>query len=160
MESAVLFGVLRESFFLIAVFGLFFIIAILRGTQTIINAILALYLALLIALEFPFFDVFLTGTSKQTDAIVMVILFSAFALAAFFVFKRLMPTEYREQPMRNLGKKLLLSSLATVLVMAYSYNALPVTDIITPGSPVKDLFAPENRFFFWLIVPIIGLFFV
>ena len=42
----------------------------------------------------------------------------------------------------------------------YSYHALPVTDLITPGSPIQALFAPEQHFFWWLLIPLIAIFFV
>ncbi len=160
MGADAILGILKESIFFLAIFGTFFAVAVVRGVQTITNLILALYLGLLIALEFPYFDLFFNGNETKRDAIVMIVLFSIFSAAGFFLFRHLMPTDYREPPMRGLGKKLFLSAMATVLVMTYSYNVLPVTDLITPGSPIQALFAPENRFFFWLIVPLIGLYFV
>lgn len=44
--------------------------------------------------------------------------------------------------------------------MIFSFHALPVTDIITPGTHIQSLFAPAENFFRWLILPLISLFFV
>lgn len=160
MDLGTIFGVLQESLFLIAVFLLLLIFAMARGMQAIINLILGLYLALLLSLEFPYMDMFLSGDNKKSNAVIMLIIFALFTTAGVFLFKRLMPTDYREPPFTGIGKKLLYALLGTILIMAYSYNALPVTELITPGSPIQSLFAPQERFFWWLIIPILGLFFV
>jgi hypothetical protein len=57
-------------------------------------------------------------------------------------------------------KKILLACMATILVMIFSFHALPVTEIITPGTPIQSLFAPEQNFFWWLILPLVVLFFI
>ena len=44
-----------------------------------------------------------------------------------------------------------LAVSATALVMAFSYHALPVTELITPGSPIAYLFGSESSFFWWLL---------
>ncbi len=160
MDVDAILGILRESLFMIAVFGGFLIFGMLRGMQAIINVILALYLALLVSLKFPYFDAILTGSDDQTNAIIMIVIFLAFTIFGYFLFCRLMSTEYREPPFRRIGKKIIFAIAATVLVMAYSYHALPVTDIITPGSPIQALFAPEQNFFWWLVAPLVALLFV
>lgn len=160
MDLHTVVGILQESIFMILVFFGFFVYAMFRGRQSIINLILALYLALLISLKFPYYNYFLGSDDSATDAIVMLLMFGVFTLLALFLFHRLMPVGFEETAFQGLGKKLLFAALATILVMAFSYHALPVTDLITPGSPIQALFAPESRFFWWLILPLVGLFFV
>lgn len=160
MDTQGIVTLIHESVFLIAVFSFFLAIALLKGRYAIVNIIFALYLALIVSLKFPYFSFFLNGTSHASDAVVMIVIFAFFTIVGIFLFRRHIPGDDYEGAFQHFKKKLLLAIMATVLVMAYSYHALPVTDLITPGSPIQALFGPEQHFFWWLILPIIGLFFV
>jgi high-affinity Fe2+/Pb2+ permease len=161
MDTASFTAALQEYLFLLLVFGCFLVYAISAGRQSITNIILGLYFALLISIEFPFYNVILGSTSNEkTESILMLVVFAAFTLGGTILFARLMPREYSEKKFEGFWKKLLLACGATILVMAFSYHALPVTDLITPGSPIQYLFGSENSFFYWLIAPIVVLFIV
>lgn len=159
MDFTGLISILQESLFMVLVFVGFWIYAISAGRQSITNVILGLYFALLISIEFPYYDVITGNTDNtKTESIVMLIVFMLFTLCATILFARLMPREYSEGKFEGFGKKLLLACGATVLVMSFSYHALPVTEIITPGSPIQYLFGSESSFFYWLLVPLVVLF--
>jgi hypothetical protein len=159
MDTASLAVPVQEYLFLILVFVCFLIYAITAGRQSITNIILGLYFALLISIEFPFYSVILGSTSnQQTESVLMLIVFGIFTIGATILFARLMPREYSEKKFEGFWKKILLALGASVLVMAFSYHALPVTDLITPGTPVQYLFGSEGSFFYWLLLPIIILF--
>lgn len=159
MDTGALISMLHESLFVIVVFAIFLIYAFVRGRQSITNLILGLYLALLITLEFPYFDSILAQVnSPRNESFVMIGVFGLFALLATILFERLMPREYSEGTFEAAGKKLVFALAATMLVMAYSYHVLPVTEFVDPGSPIQSVFAPENRFFAWLVIPLIVLF--
>ena len=161
MELDVVLGFLKESLYLIIVFGLFLTLAFNKGRQTVTNVILGLYLALLISLEFPFYDALLQNTSSDvSESILRLSIFAIFTGLATLLFTRVLPREYSEGTFEGFGKKLLLVSGGTILVMIFSYHVLPVTDFITPGSPINYLFGSEETFFYWLLVPIVILFFV
>lgn len=160
IQDAVL--ILRESLYWIIVFSVFLIYAMVRGKQSLINLILGLYLALLISLKFPYYDAILGGaaTDGTMDSIIMIGLFTFFTLAATFLFSRLIPRDFDDTAFRGLWKKVVFAALASVLVMAFSYHVLPITDLITPGSPIQALFGPQDRFFWWLLAPLVVLFFL
>jgi hypothetical protein len=159
MDTASLLTFVQESLYLIIVFCSCLAYALFAGRQSITNLILGLYLALLISLEFPFYDVILSGTNnEQTKSILMLIVFGAFTIAATVLFSRILPREYSEKKFEAFGKKLLLAAAASVLIMAFSFHALPVTDIIHPGTPIQYLFGSEQSFFYWLLAPIAILF--
>lgn len=161
MDTATIIGLLQESLFMILVFVGFLIYAMVKGVQGIVNLILALYLALLISLKFPYYSHVLSESGDTaTDAVIMIIIFAVFTIFAALLFGRVMTTDFEEAAFQSFHKKIIFSLLATILVMAYSYHALPVTDIITPGSPIQSLFGPEKNFFWWLIAPLIGVFFL
>jgi len=160
MDTHVIVGLIQESLFMILVFSALLAIALMKGRYAIINIIFALYLALLVSLKFPYFSFFLGTESKATDAVVMIVIFLVFTILGIMLFRKHIPGDDFESTFQHFGTKALLALMATVLVMAYSYHALPVTDLITPGSPIQSLFAPEQNFFWWLMLPLITLFFV
>lgn len=160
MDTNSLASLLHESLYLILVFSFFIGVALMKGRYAIVNIIFALYLALLVSLKFPYFDFFLNAGSPRSNAVVMIVIFSIFTVLGIFLFRRHVPGDDYESAFQHFWTKVLLAGMATILVMAYSYQALPVTELFTPGSPIQKLFGPEDNFFWWLILPLITLFFV
>ena len=159
MDTDAAISLLKESAFVLGVFGFLLVYAFLRGRQAITNLILGLYLALLITLKFPYFDAILKNVADaRSKSMVMIGIFAVFTILATLLFSRLMPREYAEGKFEATGKKLAFALAGTILVMAYSYHALPVTEFIDPGSPIQSIFAPEKGFFLWLLVPLAILF--
>lgn len=159
MDTSAVFSFFHESVFMLIVFVVFFVFALSRGRQSVINLILGLYFALLISIEFPYLDTILSGASNpKTQSLLMIGIFLAFTIGATLLFKRLMPSEYKEKPHEALWKKILLAFAATSLVMAFSFHALPVTELITPGSPIQTLFSHAEYFFWWLLLPLVALY--
>jgi len=159
MDSTTILGVLQESTFVIAVFVGFFIYAILRGRHSLINLIVGLYFALLISIEFPYYEAILGGANAKSEAMLRIVVFSVFTIISTIILGRLLHQGDYDRGFRGLHRKFIYALAATVLVMTYSFHALPVTELIDPG-PIQALFAAESSFFFWLFVPIIILFFL
>ncbi|MEK7638861.1 MAG: hypothetical protein AAB388_01735 [Patescibacteria group bacterium] len=159
MDTAIILGFLSEIAYLLVVFGIMFTIAVFMGRQAIINLIIGLYLALLISLEFPYYEQLLGHlNSGESVAAAKLALFGLFTLITTWLSFRIMPDEFREKKIETLGKKFLLAGAATVLVMIFSFHVLPVTEFLTPGTPIQSLFAPEQSFFWWLLLPLAILF--
>lgn len=160
MDTAALISLLQESIFVILAFLAFFFYALIRGRQSITNLIFGLYLALLLTLTFPYFDqLFENLGSAHNEAFLMIGVFIFFTFLSTLLFTHIMPREYGETAFEGFGKKLLLALAGTILVVACSYYALPVAEIVNLGSPIQNLFADESRFFWWLIIPLIALMF-
>jgi hypothetical protein len=159
MNTADLLILLKESLFLVVTFSVFILYAMGKGRYALINVIFALYLALLVSLKFPYYEA-LTMGGENGVAISKILIFVIFFIIAIILFRRHIPGDDYEPAFHGLGKKILLATMATVLIMIFSFHALPVTEIITPGSPIQSLFAPQENFFWWLILPLIALFFV
>jgi hypothetical protein len=160
MDWNLVLNTLSELAYLLIVFGIMWFIAVFRGRQAIINLIFGLYLALLISIQFPYYDALLEGATESTSAIIKLGLFVLFAVFATWLFARVMPDEFQEGKMETMGKKILLASVATILVMIFSFNVLPVTEFLTPGTPIQSIFAPQEYFFSWLVLPLLVLFFI
>lgn len=161
MDTSFILNFTSEIAYFLVFFGIFLFLAIFKGRQAVINVIFSLYLALLLSLEFPFYESLLSGfTTSQGVASGQLVIFLLFTVAFYFLTKRLMPDEFREKKFESFGKKALLALSATILVMIFSFQVLPVTEFLTPGTPIQSLFAPEGYFFWWLLLPIIVLFFI
>jgi len=159
MDWGFLVDFLFEISYLLAVFLLFMVWATFKGRQAMINIIFGLYLALLILIEFPYTS-YLTDNlgGSVAQSLGQLILFSIFTILATWLFAHVMPDEFREKKFESYFKKMLLAGAASILVMAFSFQVLPVTDFLTPGTPLQTLFAPEGFFFWWLMIPLVILF--
>ncbi|MEM9336302.1 MAG: hypothetical protein AAGA35_00400 [Patescibacteria group bacterium] len=151
--------VLSESMYLILVFLFFFFYATFKGRQALIDLIFGLYLALLISIEFPYYEA-IFGGGAGSESLIRLVLFAVFTILATLLFHRIMPDEFEEKKLESLGKKILLAASATILVMIFSFHVLPVTEFITPGSPLNTLFGNAEYFFWWLIAPLVLLYLV
>ncbi len=161
MELSAVVSFVQETFYLLVVFAVFLFFAIKKGRQTVTNIILGLYLALLISIQFPFYDsIFNSTTTPQSEAAIMLVLFAFFTFVATMLYSRILPREYDETAMEGFGRKLMLAIGGTILVMTFSYHVLPVTEFIHPGSPINYLFGSAEYFFYWLLVPLFILFIV
>ena len=150
---------MQELTYLLIVFGVCLTYAVFRGRQALINLIMGLYFALLISLVFPYYSIFIPETSSAySGAVGRVVLFVIFALIATVLITRLMPEEYREKQFESFGKKIMLASAGTILVMAFSFHVLPVTELFTPSTPISILFASKDYFFWWLLAPMVFLY--
>jgi hydrogenase-4 membrane subunit HyfE len=161
MDTTSILHFVSESIYLISVFCIFLTIAIWKGRQTIINLICGLYFALLISSQFPYYDIVLKDLTESTViAAAKLVIFILFTFLSTWLFKRIMPEEYREGKFETFHKKILLACAATILVMLFSFSILPVTEFLTPGTPIQSIFAPTQFFFWWLLLPLAVLFFV
>ncbi|HEY0964731.1 MAG TPA: hypothetical protein VGE31_02965 [Candidatus Paceibacterota bacterium] len=159
MDTAFVLNFLSETAYLLIVFGVLLMYAIGRGRQAIINLIFGLYLALLITLEFPYYDHMLGGLSTpQMVSAGKLGFFAVITVILTWLCSRIMPDEFRERKFESLPKKIIHAASATILIMIFSFQVLPVTDFLVPGTPVQSLFAPEAYFFWWLMLPLAILF--
>ena len=150
-----------EFAYLLGIFALFLVFAIFKGRQAVMNVTIGLYLALLISLHFPGYD-WLFSSLESTSAIAggTLAFFAVLTLFTTALCYRIMPDEFREHRFESLGKKILLVTGATLLVMIFSFHVLPVTEFLTPGTPLQSLFGPKEFFFWWLLAPLVILYIV
>jgi hypothetical protein len=160
MDTSYFLSILQELTYLLVVFGTCLTYAIFRGRQALINLITGLYLALLISLVFPYYSIFIPATtSAYSGAIGRMVIFAIFTLLATILITRLMPEEYREKKFESFGKKVMLATAGTILIMAFSFHVLPVTELLNPSTPISYLFAAKDYFFWWLLAPLVFLYF-
>lgn len=162
MDVHTILSIAKEFLVLILVFAVLFGYAIIRGKRALASLILGLYLALLISLKFPYYEAIynLTTRGGNTVSILTIIIFVVFTGISAILCEHLLWHDYEESRFEGISKKIILAILGTILVIAFSYHVLPVTHIIDPGSAISTLFAPPQYFFWFLIIPLVGLFFV
>lgn len=163
MDFQAALSLIREFLVLILIFSALLAYAIVRGRRALLALILGLYTALLLSLKFPYYEQLFALTAREgnTDAILTIVLFAVFTGASAFLFERLLSVNTNEEsPFEGIGKKGLLALLGTVLVIGYCYHVLPVATLIDPSARIDMLFAPEQYFFWLLIAPLVGLFFI
>ncbi len=156
MDTSTIIATIQEFAFVLGTFGFFVLYAIVRGRQATINLILGLYLALLISMVFPYYQT-LVG-EDDSSAWLAIGIFSVFTLIGTFLITRLMPDEYREKKFETFHKKLMLAIGGTILILVFSFNILPVGDIIDVRTPFQSLFSSSEFFFWWLLVPFVFLY--
>lgn len=161
MDLGYILDFIYEFAYFLGVFGFFLVFAIFKGRQATINITFGLYLALLISIEFPNYDLlFSTIESPKTVALAKLGFFAFITLFTTMLCYRVMPSEFRENRFESMGKKIILALSATVLVMIFSFQVLPISELLTPGTPIQSLFGPEQYFFWWLLVPMVILYIV
>lgn len=154
-------AVLYESLYAIIAFGLFLSYATFKGRQAAMNLILGLYLALLLSMQFPYFNSLATSAGSATSqSIIQIGIFMVFTVAATALFGRLMPDEFLEKTFESFGKKILIAFVATVLLLAFTYQVLPIGELIDTSTPLQSLFSNSEYFFWWLLLPLVVLFFI
>lgn len=150
---------LQEFLFFFVILGGFIFYSVFKGRQAVINLITGLYLALLISLEFPYYKTFLAqATTVHSQAIGKLLLFAIFTIITTLIMSRVMPDEFRENKFESLPKKIMLAVAGTILIMVFSFQVLPVTEFLTPGTTIQSFFAPAQYFFWWLLVPFVVLY--
>ena len=135
MDLPYILNFISEIAYLLVVFGLFFLFAVLKGRQAIMNVTVGLYLALLISLEFPGYDTLFSNLSSiQAMAAAKLSFFLFITLFTTALFFRIMPEEFQEERFESIGKKLLLTTGATILVMIFSFHVTPIAELMSPGT--------------------------
>lgn len=150
-------ALLSEFAFVLIVFFGFLIYTMSRGRQATINLILGLYFALLISYTFPYYTALIGESSAETSSIVRIGLFVGFTFLSTVLFARLSYSGTKEAFFAGFPRKMAYALAATVLVLNFSFNTLPITEFIDPG-PIQGFFDSAQAFFWWLFVPVVVLF--
>jgi len=159
MDWVFVLDFIYEISYLLGVWLAFFMWATSVGRQAMINLIFGLYLALLLFEYFPYTNYLIENLGGSlAQATGQLVIFGIFAFLMTMLATRVMPVEFQEKTLESLPKKFILSGAASVLVLVFSFQVLPVTEFLTPGTPLQSIFGPEEYFFWWLLSPLAVLF--
>ncbi len=138
----------------ILLFTAFFAVGLIKGRQTVANALIGLWLAWPVWLAVRVH----LSPELQTTTWFVLLLFIGITAATTWLTRRIMPDEFKEKTFESTGKKLLLAGGATVLVLVITFVVLDVTDSIPGGEGVAIWFAPNTHSIWWLILVYLALF--
>lgn len=161
MDFATALHYVQSALMPLVTFAAALLFTMIRGRRATTSLILGLYFALIISLKFPYYERIYAFTGQLvSNTVVAIILFAVFTLLSALLMNRLLFYRIDEGLFSSFGKKLILAISALVLILLYSYHVLPITKLIDPGTSANYLFASSDYFFWWLIAPLVGLFFI
>lgn len=131
---------------LIAAFAFYF------GRNRLMPLVAAIYAAVPLYLFFPF------DTPLLDDPYIATALYLLFVFLALIAFSGL--SAFMASGDRSLIRVLGLSVLVAGAFLAIGIHILPLEQIYTFNAATKALFASNQSFFWWLLAPLVGLFFL
>ena len=138
------------SFILIAFLVLFF--ALYFGRDRLAPLVASLYAALALYTAFPYMATL--GGSPYLEIGLYIIL----AILGFTVFSGL--SYFMAAHSGGIFSEVIMSVLIAGFILAISMHTLPVKDIYTFSAATQALFDSSQAFFWWLVAPLAGLFFL
>jgi hypothetical protein len=161
MESFAPLAFFSDITYFIVLFGIFFIVGVIKGKQALTNLTLGLYLALLFYDKIPGMQKLLAdAVDPQKSLLLQLSVFVIVTVVTTGLFFKIMPRQYAQKYFEDLFAKITLALASTILVVAFSFQVLPISDVIATGSALQAIFGPEVTFFWWLLIPFIILFVV
>lgn len=84
-------------------------------------------------------------------------IFGFIVIALIVLFLRIMESDFETGP-KHWFKSFFISFSSTGLLFSYLFHIFPGKDVFTFSPLVQNLFASNAAFFWWLFLPLIGLF--
>jgi H+/Cl- antiporter ClcA len=137
-------------------FGFFY--GLLAGKKKLLGALFALYVAILLFANFSYLDFF-----APDEDILDIFLFR---MAGFAILVILLAILFNKTIFLGPERKkrwwqvFVLSFLEVGLLMSALIQLLPAKNLFDFSPAVETLFASEDAFFWWLILPLPALFFI
>ncbi len=122
------------------------------GRNRLMPLIAAIYAAVPLYLFFPF------QTPLLQDHYIAIALYLGFVFLSFIAFSGL--SAFMASAERNFLKVGGMSVLVAGALLAIGIHILPLEQIYTFNTATMALFASNQSFFWWLLAPLIGLFFL
>ena len=149
-------AVAGDFFIILVLFGALFLFAWYVGRGPFVALLLALYAAYAVYLVFPF-GYLLPTAPALTALLTQVALYLAFVVIVYIILRRVVVSDFLFVGLFGL---ITLSFLGATLLLAFAYQAFPVTTVYHFTHAVDLIFAPKEYFFWWFVAPLIGLFFL
>lgn len=150
VELALLLGI----FLMVLVFGFTY------GKYRLAALIISAYTALALFLLFPYVDLipWSPGLLFGKLSILPTVVFLIFVGLVYFALLPFIDAEYSRRQMRKWLEAGVLSLSVVVIFTASIYYAGITQNATAPQSLLDFLFLPPQYLFWWLLVPLIGLF--
>lgn len=160
MDLTYFLALLHSIIYLLVIFALLFTLALWRGRYLLINLILSLNLALLLFIKFPYLET-MTALTTQTYAVfIKIIIFLFFVAGSYYIFRRHIPGDDYEKIFANLWQKILLTLVATFLIIMISQQIFSFDGLMSLPESLQTLLDSKTSFFWLLILSLLLLFVV
>lgn len=161
MDLDVVLSFVQAWTLLLASFFLALLYSIIKGRQNLINLMMGFYFGLFLYKLFPFTNTLIENAgSEKGEAYLSIGVFLALSLLSTIFFTRLMPREFLEGKFESMGKKILLSLAAMILLMTLMIHFLPVGQVFDTGTPLPESLQTEKLAFLWLMIPLVVMFLI
>lgn len=149
LDYVIAFG--ADFFAFIVVAGAIATLAFYFGRDRLISLIAALYAAIVLYRAFPY------GSLIPSDPYIQIGVFVGFTLIALIAFSGL--SFFLARSTSSFLGTGVLSVVTAGLILAIAIHVLPVQTLYTFSQPTMALFSSVEMFFWWLLAPLVGLFF-
>lgn len=143
-----------DIFVIVGIFTALLLWGVWKGQSGLATLILSLIVATTLYKAFPFGAVF------AVSPFVPIAIFIALAGASYFILTGLVSVFSFEGGVVSWIKTILLAILATTLLVAITHHVISIDPIYTWSGAVEFLFEPAQYFFWWLLAPLVILFFI
>jgi hypothetical protein len=143
---------------LIALTLLFFAGTLYFGKRRAVAAILSLYVAFNIYINFAYINsvTFLNTTGDQIT-ISHLIIFGLITLLCFYIISSYIGTDFSFSKSHRLISALLLSVSITILLLLVAYYLIPIFRLYNFSPQIDSLFRGGTALFWWLMAPLAAL---
>lgn len=141
-----------DFFAFLVVAGLILGFAFYFGRDRILALIAGIYAAVVLYQAFPYASIL-----PNSSAPVLIALFIAFVVAGWLAFSGM--SFFLAKSESGLLGTAILSAATAGLLIAVGIHVLPLEQLYTFSVPTKALFESAEMFFWWLVAPLVALFF-
>ena len=145
-------GLGTDFFALIVLVAIIMAFAFYFGRDRLTALIAGMYAAVPLYLNFPYTSVFNGNPYLIVGYFVFCVVFAMIAFSGL--------AGYLSSDTASFFKTLGLSVLAAGLLLAIAINMLPIREIYTLSPATLALFTSNHAFFWWLLAPLFGVFFL
>ena len=149
-----------DTIILVVIFVILFGYGLKYGKRKIISLILSFYISIPIVFSFPYLQKisFFGETEKailysQIGLFILIIIFINIAIDMVIIW------ELSSRGLRKLFEMGALALASGGLLVAISYHTVKINTLYDFASPIDGLFASTTMFFWWLVIPLVAIFF-
>lgn len=145
---------------ILVILGIFVVGTLLTffmGKSRGVTVVLSLFGAIALFQSFPFIKQMTVLSGPIPEALNIVGVFVAFALCVFFLLDQYIVGDFAEG---NFFTSILIGVVFTAIILALIYFVLPFSPLYDFGANVDKWFTGSFNLFWWLLAPLVILFFV
>jgi hypothetical protein len=143
----------------LVIFAVLFLFGLQSGKRRLVALILSFYLALPLFVAFPYTERVIDAAGIEKTGSVAALVYLALAVVIYgLLLGRLTTVEPAMSKARKWLEIGILSAITVPFLFALGFHSIPVSSEYAFSSQVTGIFEPVALFFWWLLLPLVGLF--